>query len=36
MSSSRVTILNWSGLVQAADFDPAYLHLEKQPEAGGL
>lgn len=32
MSGSQVTILDWPGLVQAADFDPAYLHLEKQPE----
>jgi CRP-like cAMP-binding protein len=32
MSSGRVEILNWPGLAKAADFDPAYLHLEKQPE----
>jgi CRP-like cAMP-binding protein len=32
MYGNRVTILNWPGLVQAADFDPAYLHLERQPE----
>lgn len=33
MSSSRVTILDWRELVEMADFDPAYLHLEKQPES---
>jgi len=32
MSSQRVTILDWRGLVRAADFDPAYLHLERLPE----
>jgi CRP-like cAMP-binding protein len=32
MSSNRVTVLDWPGLVQAGDFDPAYLHLERQPE----
>lgn len=34
MTGNHVTILSWPGLAQAADFDPAYLHLEKQPEAG--
>jgi CRP-like cAMP-binding protein len=32
MSGGRVEILNWRGLAKAADFDPAYLHLGKQPE----
>jgi DNA-binding transcriptional regulator LsrR (DeoR family) len=31
-SSQRVTILDWRGLARAADFDPAYLHLERLPE----
>jgi CRP-like cAMP-binding protein len=32
MAGSRVTILDWPGLVEAGDFDPAYLHLEQQAE----
>jgi len=33
ISGNRVEVLNWPGLVNVADFDPAYLHLEPQPEA---
>ncbi|MEA3066163.1 MAG: hypothetical protein QOJ27_2624, partial [Sphingomonadales bacterium] len=29
--SGRVTIENWEGLQRVAEFDPAYLHLERQP-----
>jgi len=29
--NGRVDILNWDGLVDVAEFDPAYLYLDKQP-----
>jgi hypothetical protein len=27
----RIDILDWDGLVAAAEFDPRYLHLEREP-----
>ena len=33
MTGGQVTVLDWPGLVEAADFDPAYLHLERQPDS---
>lgn len=34
LSGSRVSVIDWPGLVEAADFDPAYLHLEQRFGAG--
>ncbi|HWM45735.1 MAG TPA: Crp/Fnr family transcriptional regulator [Xanthobacteraceae bacterium] len=31
LKDNRLNILSWDGLVKAADFDPAYLHLELEP-----
>jgi CRP-like cAMP-binding protein len=32
----RLTILDWQGLLALGDFDPTYLHLERQPAATAL
>ena len=31
--SKRLTILDWEGLVRAAEFDPTYLHLNSRPSS---
>lgn len=32
LSMKRLTILDWPGLQEFAEFDPAYLYLDRQPE----